>query len=98
MVFVYILLALVSPGLLAILGWILIEWRKAGGGGKETARVRQDVEALRREFAQVKADHTDVLLGLNAVVARLESRLDGLTGIEQAAPGPARPEPPQRQL
>ncbi|NLC56549.1 MAG: hypothetical protein GX774_06915 [Armatimonadetes bacterium] len=98
MVAVYILLVLMSPALAGIVFWFLLEWRKHSGGGKETVRLRQELEALRRDYAQLKADHTDMLLGLNAAVSRLDARLDQLTGIEEPAAEPPRQEPRQRQL
>lgn len=98
MVGVYVLLVLVSPALAAIFAWFLLEWRKHGGGGREVARLREELADLRRDYLQLKADHNDMLLGLNAAVSRLEAYLPPSSQVEETAPEPPHPEPPQRQL
>jgi len=98
MVAVYIILAVMSPALLGILTHFILSWKKAGSGGKEVVKLREELEALRRDYAQLKQDHTDMLLGLDATVDRLERRLDQLTGIETPPSEAGRREPPQRQL
>ena len=98
MVVVYIILALVSPGLLAILTYFLLQWKKTLPGGREVAKLREELESMRRDYAQLKAEHTDMLLGLERATRRLEKRLDQFTGIDAPAPEPPRREPPQRQL
>lgn len=95
---VYVLLVLLSPALAGILAWFLLEWRKQGGGGKEVARLREELEELRRDYTQLKADHNDMLLGLNAAVSRLEACLDPSSRAAGPVPEPPHPEPPQRQL
>ncbi|MBI3948255.1 MAG: hypothetical protein HY321_20230 [Armatimonadetes bacterium] len=95
---VEILLVLVSPGLLAILGWFILELRK-GGGGKEVRRLRQELDELRRDYEQTKADHNDTLLGLVSAVDRLEEAGGRRAGVETTPPAEARtPVAPRRQL
>jgi ubiquinone biosynthesis protein UbiJ len=94
---VYIILALMSPALLGIITHFILSWRKAPGS-KEVAKLRQELDALRRDYAQIKADHTDMLLGLEASVHRLDARLDQLTGIDEAPATPQGRPTPQRQL
>lgn len=76
----------------------LLQWRRTGSS-QELAELRRQVAELARDYQQVKADHTDTLLGLEAGMQRLEARLDALTGVPAAPDSPQAARPPQqRQL
>ena len=104
---VQIALVLMSPGLLGILTWFLLERRKLGGGAKEAralrselGRTQQEMARLRGDYEQLKEDHTAMLLHLEETTRRLEARMDRYAGIEAPPPESAsvHREPPQRQL
>lgn len=96
--------AVFGAPLIGAVASFLTKWREAGGG-KEAGRLRQDLTevqdklaALQADYEQLKADHNDMLLGLETSRQRLEARLDRLAGIDVPAPD-AEPRPPvQRQL
>jgi hypothetical protein len=91
--------------LIGFFGWaglrvitrFLLDWRKTATSDKEVirlreelAQVRQRLAALDEDYRQLKADHNDALLGLEASTRRLETRLDHQAGIDAPPPDPAR--------
>ncbi len=92
------ILGVVTIVITPIVFWYLLERRKIGLGGKDAAQLREQLAALRSDYEQLKADHNDMLLGLNAGMRRMEARLDQHLGIDAPAPDTTRREPPQRQL
>lgn len=94
-----IILALMSPGLLAIFTKFLLHWRELGNVRKEEMwELRRQIAQMRDEMKELKGDHSRVLLDLEATTRRLETRVDRLSGIDAPPPEAQFRPPVERQL